>query len=72
MRNQQMQVHALIQGEVPTVNFILLECLTSDMIKKTALRTGGAASPSMADAMLLSFKSASKDLCYMYAVAEGA
>ena len=59
---------ALIQGELPTVNSILFECLTSDFIRKTALRTRGTANPSMADAdiwrrMLLSFKSASKDLC---------
>ena len=58
----------LIQGEVPTVNPILFEDLTGDVVRKTALTTQGAAGPSMGDAyvwrrMLVSFKSASKDLC---------
>ena len=53
--------------ESATVNWILLECRTSDIIRKTALGTRGAAGPSMADAYiwrrtLLQFKSASKDL----------
>ncbi len=58
----------LIQGEVPTINPILFESLTGDVVRKTALATQGAAGPSMGDAyvwrrMLLSFRSASKDLC---------
>lgn len=58
----------LLQGEVPTVNSILFESLTGDVVRKTALATQGAAGPSMGDAyvwrrMLVSFKSASRDLC---------
>ena len=58
----------LIEGEVPTVNPILFENLTGDIVRKTALATQGAAGPSMGDGyvwrcMLVSFKSASEDLC---------
>ena len=58
----------LLQGEVPTVNSILFESLTGDLVRKTALATQGAAGPSMGDAyiwrrMMTSFKSASRELC---------
>ena len=58
----------LIQGEVPTVNPIVFESLTGDVVWKAALGTQGTAGPSMGDAyvwrrMMVSFKSASKDLC---------
>ena len=63
-----MNPDVLLQGEVPLVNSILFENLTGDIVRRTALATQGAAGPSMGDAyiwrrMLVSFKSASKDLC---------
>ena len=59
---------ALIQGDALIVNPILFESLTGEVVRKTALATHGAAGPSMGDAyiwrrMMVSFKSASKDLC---------
>ena len=58
----------LLQGEVPTVNYILLERLTGDVVRKMALATQGAAGPSILHVyiwrhMLVSFKSASMDIC---------
>ena len=40
----------LLQGEIPTLNFILLESLTGDVVRKTALTTQGATGPSIGDA----------------------
>ena len=59
---------AMLQGELPAVNPILFECITSDTIRRSALATQGAAGPSMADSyiwrrMLVSFKAASNNLC---------
>ena len=58
----------MLHGEVPVGDPILFECLTGEVVRKTALATQGAAGPSMADAyiwrrMLTSFKSASRYLC---------
>lgn len=50
------------------VNSILFKSLIGDVVRKTAIATQGAAGPSIGDAyiwrhMLVSFKSASKDVC---------
>ena len=59
---------ALIQGETLIINSIFFENLTGEVIHKTALTNKGAAGPFMGDAyiwrhMLVSFKSASEELC---------
>ena len=71
---QPASTKVLIQGESPVINSILFENLTGEVIRKTTLAIQGAAGPSMGDAyvwrrMLVSFKSASLNLCN--AVAEG-
>lgn len=65
---QPANPEVLLQGEIPAVNPILFECLTDATIRKTALAIQGAAGPSMADSyvwrrMLVSFKTASDELC---------
>ena len=58
----------LLPGEPPEVNPILFEGIAGSTIRKTALAIRGASGPSMADAyiwrrMLVSFRSASEELC---------
>ena len=65
---QPASIEALIQGETPVINPIFFENLKGEIVHKTTLTTQGAAGPSMGDAyvwrrMLVSFKSASEDLC---------
>ena len=65
---QPTSPEVLLQGDIPVVNPILFECLTDSTIPKTALAIQGAAGPSMADShvwqrMLVSFKTASDELC---------
>ena len=65
---QPAHPEALLHGELPTINPILFESITSDTVRRSALATQGSAGPSMADSyiwrrMLVSFKAASNDLC---------
>lgn len=49
---QPANPEVLLQGETPTVNPIMFECLTAATIRKTALAIQGAAGPSMADSFV--------------------
>ena len=65
---QRADPEVLLSGDPPTVHPILFEGLTGHTIRKVALGTQGAYGPSMADVyiwrrMLVSFKTASEDLC---------
>ena len=65
---QPASTEVLIQGETPVLNSIYFKSLAGEVIRKTALAIKGAAGPSMGDVciwrrMLVSFKSASVDIC---------
>ena len=47
---QPVDPNVLIQGSAPTVNPILFETLTGEVVRETALAIRGAAGPSMGDA----------------------
>ena len=63
---QPVDPDVLIQGSSPTVNPILFETLTGEVVRETALAIRGAAGPSMGDSyiwrrMLVLFKSAHRN-----------
>ena len=65
---QPVDPDVLIQESAPMVNPILFKTLTVEVVCVTALAIRGVAGPSMGDSyvwrrMLVSFKSASQELC---------
>ena len=65
---QPVNPDVLVRGELPTVDPIVFDELTGDVMRRAALATQGAAGPSMGDSymwrcLLVSFKDASNDLC---------
>ena len=49
---QPAHPEALLHGELPTINPILFESITSDTVRRSALATQGSAGPSMADSYI--------------------
>ena len=49
---QPAHPEVLLHGELPTINPILFESITSDTVRRSALATQGSAGPSMADSYI--------------------